>query len=435
MPRYVFGDKHKEYMRRCIRSTLNVAEGSVRAGKTVDHVFVFATLLERSPDKLHLATGATSAAAKLNIGDCNGLGLEGYFGSRAKWGKFRGCECLRIATRTGEKIVIFAGGKNADSYKKIRGNSYGMWIATEINLHHDSMIKEAFNRQLAARDRRVFWDLNPCSPTSWIYRDYIDLYAEKTRSGDLPEGFYNYGHFTIRDNPAVSEERLREIVSQYDPDSVWYRRDILGERCAAEGLVYPYFAAHRDDIIIKRGQLDLSDVRFINIGVDFGGNRSRTAFAACAVLNRGGVCMVADGAVDGKKGEIDPVRVCEEFFAFVRRLRERFPGVLVKYAFCDSEAQYLINGLRKFMRRSGDSLEIGESKKFKIRDRIDFVCSMMAQGRFSVTEDCDIIIRGLSEAVYDPNSEGDVRLDNFSSDIDILDAMEYSFERYMRTLM
>ena len=70
--------------------------------------------------------------------------------------------------------------------------------------------------------------------------------------------------------------------------------------------------------------------------------------------------MVADGAVDGKKGEIDPVRVCEEFFAFVRRLRERFPGVLVKYAFCDSEAQYLINGLRKFMRRSGDSLEIGE---------------------------------------------------------------------------
>ena len=127
--------------------------------------------------------------------------------------------------------------------------------------------------------------------------------------------------------------------------------------------------------------------------------------------------------------------MCEEFFAFVRRLRERFPGVLVKYAFCDSEAQYLINGLRKFMRRSGDSLEIGESKKFKIRDRIDFVCSMMAQGRFHVTEDCDIIIRGLSEAVYDPNSEGDVRLDNFSSDIDILDAMEYSFERYMRTLM
>lgn len=435
MAHYIFGEKHKEYMRRCISATVNVAEGSVRAGKTVDHVFVFASLLERSPDRLHLATGATSAAAKLNLGDCNGLGLEGYFKGRAKWSKYRGCECLRIMTRTGEKIVIFAGGKNADSYKKIRGNSYGMWIATEINLHHDSMIKEAFNRQLAARERRVFWDLNPSSPTAAIYRDYIDLYAEKTARGELPVGFYNYGHFTIYDNPTVSEKRLSEILAQYDRDSIWYRRDILGERCAAEGLVYPYFASHRGDVVIKREELDPADIRFINIGVDFGGNRSRTAFAACAVMNKGGICMVADGAVDGKKGEIDPVRMCEEFLGFVRRLRGRFPGVVVKYAFCDSEAQYLINGLRKYMRRSGDGIEIGESKKYKIRDRIDFVCSMMAQGRFRVTDDCEIIIRGLSEAVFDANAEGDVRLDNFSSDIDILDAMEYSFERYMKTLM
>lgn len=435
MVRYIFGERHKEYMKRCLRATVNVAEGSVRAGKTVDHVFVFATLLERSPDRLHLATGATAAAAKLNIGDCNGLGLEGYFGSRARWGKFRGCECLRIATRTGEKVVIFAGGKNADSYKKIRGNSYGMWIATEINLHHDSMIKEAFNRQLAARDRRVFWDLNPTSPTASIYRDYIDLYAEKTIRGELPEGFYNYGHFTVRDNPAVSPQRLAEIIAQYDPESVWYRRDILGERCAAEGLVYPYFASHRGEVIIEREKLDMSDVRFINIGVDFGGNRSKTAFAACAVLNKGGICMVADGEVEGRKGEIDPVRVCEDFLSFVRALRRQFPDVLIKYAFCDSEAQYLINGLRKFMRRAGDSIEIGESKKCRIRDRIDFVCSMMAQGRFRILSDCTRVIRGVSEAVFDPDAVGDVRLDNFSSDIDILDAMEYSFERYMRNLM
>ena len=434
-PRYVFGEKHREYMRRALRATVNVAEGSVRAGKTVDHVFVFAALLERSPDRIHLATGTTASVAKLNIGDCNGLGLEGYFGSRARWGKYRGCDCMYVSTRTGEKVVLFAGGKNADSYKKIRGNSYGMWIATEINLHHDSMIKEAFNRQLAARDRRVFWDLNPTSPTAPIYKDYIDLYSEKVRRGELSESFYNYGHFTIRDNLAVPESRVREIIAQYDVDSVWYRRDILGERCAAEGLVYPYFVSHRNELVIKKAELNTSDVRFINIGVDFGGNRSKTAFAACAVLKTGGICMVADGELDGKKGEIDPVRVCEEFYAFVRRLREDFPDVQIKYAFCDSEAQYLINGLRKYMRRMGDPLEIGESKKCRIRDRIDFTCSMMAQGRFRILEDCRRIIRGFSEAVFDPDAHGDVRLDDFSSDIDILDAAEYSFERYMKTLM
>ena len=34
---------------------------------------------------------------------------------------------MYIQTQTGEKIVIFAGGGKADSYKKILGNSYGLW--------------------------------------------------------------------------------------------------------------------------------------------------------------------------------------------------------------------------------------------------------------------------------------------------------------------
>ena len=132
-------------------------------------------------------------------------------------------------------MVIFAGGGKADSFKKIRGNSYGMWIATEINLHHEDTIKEAFNRQLASRLRRVFWDLNPSSPAHWIYTDFIDRFP--SQFGDR----YNYCHFTIRDNATITPQRLTEIEAQYDKGSIWYRRDILGERCIAEGLVYQCF--------------------------------------------------------------------------------------------------------------------------------------------------------------------------------------------------
>ena len=92
--------------------------------------------------------------------------------------------------------MIFAGGAASDSYKKIRGNSYGMWIATEINLHHDNTIKEAFNRQLAAKRRKIFWDLNPDHPKAPIYVDYIDNYAKRDAEGILLGG-YNYEHFTI----------------------------------------------------------------------------------------------------------------------------------------------------------------------------------------------------------------------------------------------
>ena len=37
-----FGLKHIEYMRKCVVNTYNIAEGAVRAGKTVDNVYAFA---------------------------------------------------------------------------------------------------------------------------------------------------------------------------------------------------------------------------------------------------------------------------------------------------------------------------------------------------------------------------------------------------------
>ena len=55
---------------------LILQNGAVRAGKTVDNVYAFAHELKTTPDKIHLATGSTSANAKLNIGDANGFGLE-----------------------------------------------------------------------------------------------------------------------------------------------------------------------------------------------------------------------------------------------------------------------------------------------------------------------------------------------------------------------
>lgn len=241
-------DKHKEYMHKGIQATISVAEGAVRAGKTVDNVAMFAKMLELGvQDRIHLASGSTSANAKLNIGDCNGFGLEYIFRGRCSWSKYKGNECLRIKTANREYIVIFVGGSKADSFKKIRGNSYGMWIATEINLHHESMIQEAFNRQLASKTRRVFWDLNPSSPANFIYKDYIDKFEETY--GER----YNYEHFTIRDNASITEERIRDIESQYDKNSVWYRRDILGERCNAEGLVYPMF--NKDIHVVRKGDV------------------------------------------------------------------------------------------------------------------------------------------------------------------------------------
>lgn len=81
---YNFSEKHREYIRNCRDCIYNVAEGAVRAGKTVDNVIAFCRELCRTPDKLHLATASTAPTAKLVIGDCNGFGIEHYFRGQRK---------------------------------------------------------------------------------------------------------------------------------------------------------------------------------------------------------------------------------------------------------------------------------------------------------------------------------------------------------------
>lgn len=275
-----FSDKHKAYINNAFHSRICVAEGAIRSGKTIDHCIIAANYLETCRDKIHLASGSTIGNAKLNIGVCNGFGLENLFRGRCKWGKYRDNEALFVQTKTGEKIVVFAGGGKADSYKRILGNSYGLWIATEINEHYDcddsrsSFIKVAFGRQVAAKRPLVLWDLNPCNPGHSIYENYIDDYKERNVSG------YLYQHFTIADNLSISDERKAEIESQYVAGSIWYRRDILGERCIAEGLIYPMFES-----AIEAPPKDETPSEY-RISLDYG---TQNAFAALLWANYGGI--------------------------------------------------------------------------------------------------------------------------------------------------
>ncbi len=437
--KYLFGEKHKQYMRRCTKCIINVAEGAVRAGKTVDNVFTFAYELERSPDKIHLATGSTIGNAKLNIGDCNGLGLEYIFRGRCKWGKYKGNECLTVKAKTGVKIIIFAGGAKADSYKKIRGNSYGMWIATEINLHHDNTIKEAFNRQLAARRRKVFWDLNPDNPNSFIYQEYIDSYALKQKNGDFIGG-YNYEHFTIRDNITVSEDRIKEIESQYDKNSIWYRRDILGERCVADGNIYTLYANTPELFYIDKNKLpkkkskvpDKKDIYLferINIGVDFGGNGSAHSMVATAFSkDYETMYVLASRRVNAKGVTVE--KIIDEIISFTNQIHETYGDIHRIYP--DNAEQTIINSLK-----AKSPYRVHGSRKYPINDRIRCTDIMLSSGRlFLVSGNNEALDEALKTAVWDKSVPGeDIRLDDGSSDIDTLDAFEYSFERVMYKLM
>ena len=420
-----FSRKHQNYIHKALKSKMSVAEGAIRSGKTIDHCIIACMYLEKCPDNIHLASGSTIANAKMNIGDCNGFGLEHLFRGRCRWGKYKDNEALYINTQTGEKIVVFAGGGKSDSYKKILGNSYGLWIATEINQHYDnedsetSFIKVAFGRQVASMQPMVLWDLNPSNPNHKIYKEYIDKYKTDYIGG------YNYQHFTIADNLSITEQRKREIESQYDKDSVWFRRDILGQRCVAEGLIYSEYADNPQNYEIDENEIKRDIVR-INIGVDFGGNGSATTFV-CTGFTKG-LQKVVVLRSERHAEELNPEQLNEKFAFFVEMCYNIYEKPTETYA--DSAEQILIRGLKITSAKRNLRTNVKNALKRPINDRIRLLNKLIAQDRFFVCKNAKTVKSALCEAVWD-NKHPDERLDNGTHDQDTIDAMEYSIEPFM----
>lgn len=426
--------KHINYIKKGLVSRMSVAEGAIRSGKTIDNCIIGADSIENSDDKIHLASGSTLANAKMNIGDCNGFGLEHLFRGRCRWGKYKDNEALYIQTHKGEKIVIFAGGGKADSFKKILGNSYGVWIATEINQHYDgndsetSFIKVAIGRQVGARNPRTLWDLNPSAPSHKIYSDYID----KFRSLGLVGG-YNYEHFTIADNLSISEERKKEIESMYDKESIWYRRDILGLRVVAEGIIYRSFADDPKARMITKAQFEQirSSIIEIECGIDFGGNNSKHTFVATAFTRfyRDAI-VIKSVKLDG---ELDPNQLNKKFVEFCQEIYNKYNrGFDANF---DNAEPVLARGLKLAVAENGCRCNVNPAWKNPILQRIKLELTLLAQDRLYYLEgECDSVVDALSNAVWD-SSHPDVRLDDGTSDIDTLDALEYSLEKKTKLLM
>ncbi len=234
-----FSKNQYRFFWKCFDNWFNVAEGGKRGGKNVLTTMAFCTILEKHPSKLHLVAGVSTATARLNILDCDGFGVMNYFEGRCRTGKYENRDCLYVGTSTGEKIILISGGRKKGDEAFIKGNTYGTAYITEANECHPVFIQEVFDRTISSPNRKIFHDLNPKSPYHWYYTGVLDFHEEQQAKD--PNYGYNYGHFTIADNMSISDSQLRGVLKTYDKNSIWYSRDIKGERLQATGLVYPNF--------------------------------------------------------------------------------------------------------------------------------------------------------------------------------------------------
>ena len=131
------------------------------------------------------------------------------------------------------------------------------------------------------------------------------------------------------------------------------------------------------------------------------------------------------------KGEITPEKLETAFVDFAQRCIDAYGA---RIAYCDSAESTLIQGLRSACIREKLPLRVEKAKKGPITDRIRFLCRMMAAGRYHIMDSCKHTRDALSSAVWDGKKLEDVRLDDGTTNIDSLDALEYSFEPYMESM-
>ena len=312
-----------------------------------------------------------------------------------------------------------------------------MAYITEANECHPNFIKEVFDRTLSSDDRKVFHDLNPKAPSNWYYEEILNFHEEKKKEN--PEYGYNYGHFTIADNMSVSGEKLKEILSTYDKGTVWYKRDILGNRTAAEGLIFKYFADNHKPYVMRQPDLfnENGGLKFrftmITIGIDFGGNKSRTTYYATGFLNGFKKLIVLDEEKLPITEEVDTEKIQNKFVEFFRRVESRYG--YIQECFGDNAATTLVNSLKKTVLTESLNTRMNGCDKETILERVRLVDNLLRADRLIVVEDtCPGLIKALSELKWDDEKEDEVEDLNIGSINDYWDGFNYSFTHYMKKL-
>lgn len=425
--------RQHEYFIECFKGWFNVAEGGKRGGKNVLQTLIFCSMLEVHPNKIHLVAGVSNATAKLNILDCDGYGLLNYFEGRCREGKYKDRDCVYVQTKTGEKVVLVSGGGKDGDEKLIKGNTYGMAYVTEANECHPKFLKEVFDRTLSSSDRKIFHDLNPKEEEHWYYTDILKFH--ETQQEKNSNYGYNYGHFTLLDNMSLSCEKIRKVLGTYNKGSVWYKRDIAGERAVADGIIFRRFAENNEpylydetDPLMERnakGKLIHKPSKVV-VGIDFGGNKSMTTMVCTLYFNKYHDLRPAEEKGLELTPDIDADRICQEFIMFYNLCIQKYEKV--NWVFPDSASTTMINSLRSAARKANlPYRNIVGCRKNEISERLRTIDMLLTTGRLKINRTCTKLRKALGGLKWDekkPNIPEDKNIGNCN---DWYDAFCYSW--------
>lgn len=383
-----------------------ICDGAVRSGKTVVMITSFILWAMKNYNGASFGIcGKTVRSAERNI--INPLHQIADLTEHFSIKYTRSVNVLEISYANVKNCFYIFGGKDEGSYMLIQGITLSGVMFDEVALMPQSFVDQAIARTLSVQGARLWFNCNPESPSHWFYKGWVKS-PEKHNALHL--------HFLMEDNPTLTKEQLDRAEAMFT--GVFYKRYILGEWTVAEGAIYQIYSENK-----QRYYTDSPDFDYIQVGIDFGGNKSAHTFAAAGLKYDCSKLTVLGSERHTATG-LSPDDLYRLLEAFIEWVNKKYGRVTAIYA--DSAEQTLINGIKARL-----DIPVRNSIKNPIIDRIRATTCLMAEGRFFITRDCESLEKAFETAVYD-NKRNDIRLDDGTSDIDSLDAFEYSWEKQLR---
>ncbi len=390
-----------------------IADGAIRSGKTVSMSlsFVLWAMSNFSGNNFAMC-GKTIGSFRRNVLFCLKLMLK----SRGFKVEDKRSENLIIVSRNGtENYFYIFGGKDERSQDLIQGITLAGLFCDEVALMPESFVKQAVAR--CSVDGSKFWfNCNPDNPSHFFKAEWIDKAKDKNLI---------YIHFTMDDNLSLTEkikERYRNSFA-----GVFFKRYILGLWVPAEGVIYNLFADKPEEFIIDEAP---DDIVFCNLGQDFGGNGSAHAIILTGFSKSLQNVVILDEYY--RKGIMSPTELENAVCDFIRTVQHKYN---VHDLYCDSAEQVLIQGIRQAIAKEKLTVNIHNARKSEILGRIRFTNMIMSQRRFYVMRHCEHVIEAFQSALWDSKKMLDTRLDDGTTNVDSLDAFEYSVEKYMNKII
>lgn len=415
----IISDKQKEFIRN-LNHRYCIKVGARRCGKTyLDNLYTIPKrILERKgKDGLNVILGVSKGTIERNVlqplRQIYGNDLVSTINSQ------------NIATLFGEEVYCL-GAEKVNQVSKIQGTSIKYCYGDEVAKWSQEvfiMVQASLDKPYSCFDGA----LNPENQSHWLKRDFLDQVEEK--------GLDVYvQHYTIFDNPFLSKEFVDNLCKEYE-GTVYYNRLILGQWCNAEGIIYRQFADN-PNLFIKDKAVDSegNPINFliVSIGIDYGANTSTTRF----ICNGLTPFFKQSWALKERKieGVYTPEKLYEEFVKFYYDIINEYGKVTHCYADYGALGQVLTFGLNRHLQQHNIPLKVQDCLKGRIVDRIQLDCHLFGTGRKFILKECKDLVEAYKQALWDDKHE-DERLDDGTTDIDSLDASEYSIYPFYDKLM